>query len=99
MNLTEHSPQTIKFVKIILQLTHENIHRFKRQKYAFNKISWNKLNAIIAEYPFKPYCYCNVDALVKQRYKWLENILQKTFKEQLNTGQVFHPGLKMTHHI
>ena len=56
-----------KACKIILQLTHENILRCKRQKYAFNKIGWNKLNTIIAENLFNPYCYSNVDALVKQR--------------------------------
>ena len=63
--------------KVILQLTHENIIRCKRQQYAFNKIGRSKLNAIIAENPVNPYCYSNVDALVKHWYKWLENILAK----------------------
>ena len=49
----------------------------KKQKFSFNKIEWNKLNGIIIENPFNPYCYSNVDELVKQWYKWLEEILTK----------------------
>ena len=83
-----------KVRKIILQLTHENILRCKRQKYAFNKLGWNKLNAIISENPFIPYCYSNVEAAVKQWYKWLENLLAKDVPRPTNHRASLPPWVK-----
>ena len=59
-----------------------------QQKYAFNKIVWKVLNTVIETNPFKPYCYSNVDELVKQWYIWLNKILAenvpKTTKHRSN---------------
>ena len=35
-------------------------------KYAFKKANWDEINNVILTFPFDPYCYSNVDFLVKQ---------------------------------
>ena len=44
-------------------------------KYAFKKANWDEINNVIFNYPFDPYCYSNVDLLVKQWYNWIEDII------------------------
>ena len=50
----------------------------KQHKFAFNKADWKELNNYILENPFKPYCYSNIDELVKQWYTWLDDVLTKS---------------------
>ena len=46
-------------------------------KYAFNKADWDELNKSILQEPFQPYCYSNVDELLKQWYEWLWKKIKK----------------------
>ena len=46
-------------------------------KYAFNKGDWDELNKSILQEPFQPYCYSNVDELLKQWYEWLWKKIDK----------------------
>ena len=45
--------------------------------YAFNKADWDELNKSILQEPFQPYCYSNVDELLKQWYEWLWKKIEK----------------------
>ena len=49
----------------------------KQHKFAFNKADRKELNNYILENPFKPYCFSNIDELVKQWYTWLDDVLTK----------------------
>ena len=49
----------------------------KQHKFAFSKADRKELNNYILENPFEPYCYSNIDELVKQWYTWLDDVLTK----------------------
>ena len=49
----------------------------KQHKFKFNEADWKDLNNYILENPLKPYCYSNIDELVKQWYTWLDDVLTK----------------------
>ena len=55
----------------------------KQHKFAFNKAHWKELNNYILENPFKPFCYSNIDELVKQWYTWLDDLLTKNHAAQI----------------
>ena len=47
------------------------------ETYAFKKADWSAFNDNIREEPFAPYCYSNVNALLRQWYIWLWEKLRK----------------------
>ena len=49
----------------------------KIENFAFNKVDWKTLNEAIVNDPFMPYCFSNVDELLKQWYTWFNRILTK----------------------
>ena len=46
-------------------------------KRAYQKTDWDDFNKQIVSQPFTPYCYSNIDVLLLQWYKWLENIIDE----------------------
>ena len=43
----------------------------KNERFVFHKADWNAIDKSILDKQFVPYCYSNVDELVKLWYKWL----------------------------
>ena len=43
----------------------------KGESVAFNRADWTTLNQEIKDKPFIPYCYNNVNELLRQWYAWL----------------------------
>ena len=64
----------------------------KQHKFAFNKADRKELNNYILENLFKPYCYSNIDELVKQWYKWLDDVLTKNVPKTTVHRSNFPPG-------
>ena len=46
-------------------------------KRAYQKTDWDDFNKQIVSQSFTPYCYSNIDVLLLQWYKWLENIIDE----------------------
>ena len=46
-------------------------------KFALNNVDWQKLNEIVLERPFQPYCYSNIDELLNQWYRWFNKLLNE----------------------
>ena len=51
-----------------------------RPKYAYKSIDWINFNCNISKNPFNPYCYSNVDELLKQWYEWFNRLFVKNVK-------------------
>ena len=64
-NFSDHKPivTTIDLEKEETQFAVTDI------KYALNKADWDELNKSILQEPFQPYCYNNVNELLKQWYE------------------------------
>ena len=43
----------------------------KGESLAFNRADWTTINQEIKDKPFIPYCYSNVNELLRQWYAWL----------------------------
>ena len=43
----------------------------RKKMFAIKKVNWEQMNMYISEHPFIPYCFSNIDELVKQWYIWL----------------------------
>ena len=69
-------------------------HEMPSVKYAFKKVNeWEKLNEIIEIEPFMPYCFSNVDELVRPYYKlvWekIDKIIPRVNKQiKVNTMDI-----------
>ena len=69
-------------------------HEMPGVKYAFKKVNeWEKLNEIIEIKPFLPYCFSNVDELVRPYYKlvWekIDKIIPRVNKQiKVNTMDI-----------
>ena len=72
---------------ISLQIENEVKADMKIENFAFNKVDWKTLNEAIVNDPFMPYCFSNVDELLKQWYTWCCKILTKTIPKITNTDQ------------
>ena len=48
-----------------------------RPKYAYKRIDCIKFNGNISKNPFNPYCYSNVDELLKQWYEWFNRLFDQ----------------------
>ena len=53
----------------------------KNERFAFHKADWNAINKRFLDKQFLPYCYSNVDELVKQWYKWLCKIIEEKYPQ------------------
>ena len=73
----------------------------KQHKFAINKADRKELNNYILEKPFKPYCYSNIDELVKQWYTWLDDVLNKSVPKnhaaQTQTSPLDKKGIFTSH--
>ena len=68
-------------------------------KNAFNKADWDELNKSILQEPFQPYCYSNVDELLKQRYEWLWKEIDKHIPRITEHRSQLPPGFPILHQI
>ena len=68
-------------------------------KNVFNKADWDELNKIILQEPFQPYCYSNVDELLKQRYEWLWKEIDKHISRITEHRSQLPPGFPILHQI
>ena len=57
--------------EVLISLQGEEFVDAKKETYAFHKADWRSFNEIIVENPFSPYCYSNVNKLLRQWYSWL----------------------------
>ena len=48
-----------------------------RPKYAYKRIDWINFNCNLSKNPFNPYCYGNVDELLKQWYEWFNRLFDQ----------------------
>ena len=68
-------------------------------KYAFIKADWDEFNKSILQEPFQPYCYSNVDELLKQWYEWLWQKIDKHIPRINKHRSQLPPGCPMLHQI
>ena len=94
-SFSDHKPTvtTIDLEKEETQFTVTDIN------YAFNKADWDELNKNILQEPFQPYCYRNVDELLKQWYKWLWKKIDKHIPRITKHRSQLPPGFAMLHQI
>ena len=69
---SDHKPVLTELNFSRPQPEHEILHQ-----YAFKRANWEGLNKDINSNPFNPYCFSNVDELVKQWYTWLWEKIDK----------------------
>ena len=69
---SDHKPVLTELNFSRPQPKHEILHQ-----YAFKRANWEGLNKDINSNPFNPYCFSNVDELVKQWYTWLWEKIDK----------------------
>ena len=49
----------------------------RRTKYAYKRKDWINFNCNISKNPFNPYCYSNVDELLKQCCEWFNRLFEQ----------------------
>ena len=54
---------------------HSELYIPHQVKYAFKKADWDELNKAIVDSPFNPYCFSNLDFLVKKWYEWIFSLI------------------------
>ena len=67
---SDHKPINTSFIASKISIVIPSI-----TKYAFKKAIWDEINNVFFNFPFDPYYYSNIDFLVKQWYKWIEDII------------------------
>ena len=94
-NFSDHEPivTTIDLEKEETQFAVTDI------KYVFNKADCDELNKSILQEPFQPYCYKNVDELLKQWYRWLWKKIDKHISGITKQRSQLPPGFPMFHQI
>ena len=48
-----------------------------KKMFAFKKTNWEQMKMYISKHPFIPYCFRNIDELVKQWYIWLQKCIDE----------------------
>ena len=54
-----------------------NLPKITNHRYAFKRADWDSLNSSIETEPFIPYCYSNVNEIIRQWYEWLCEKIEK----------------------
>ena len=54
-----------------------NLPKITNHRYAFKRADWDSLNSSIEPEPFIPYCYSNVNEIIRQWYEWLWEKIEK----------------------
>ena len=67
--------------------------------YAFNKADWDELIKSVLQESFQPYCYSNVDELLKEWYEWLCKKRDKHIPKITKHRYQLTPGFPMLHQI
>ena len=68
-------------------------------KYAFNEADWDELNKSFLQEPFQPFCYSNVDELLKQWYEWLWKKIDKHIPRITEHRSQLPPGFPILSQI
>ena len=62
-------------VSVTVNAFHSELYIPHLVKYAFKKADWDELNKAIVDSPFNPYCFSNLDFLVKKWYEWIFSLI------------------------
>ena len=62
-------------VSVTVNAFHSELYIHHQVKYAFKKADWDELNKAIVDSPFNPYCFSNLDFLVKKWYEWIFSLI------------------------
>ena len=79
---------------LTVQIESEQINEITEEKYAFHKADWQTINQYIIDNPFDPYCYSNVDELLKQWYAWIYNIIKENVPRVTKHRKSLPPWVK-----